>query len=111
METTRPVDVSEVHHTRRVSPPGNEDLKAEIAKLSARLINLERSRSRVRGNQHDRNYRFRSTSKHRSKSNRRTPESPDWLCYYHFKFRKRANKCAEPCAWKKQAAESTPAGN
>ncbi|KAJ2937749.1 hypothetical protein O0L34_g19144 [Tuta absoluta] len=30
---------------------------------------------------------------------RRTPESADWLCRYHSKFRDAARRCEAPCNW------------
>lgn len=83
---------------------GRDDLViAEINKLSNRLKNLEtRSRSPWK-----RDYRYRNTSRsrsnHRNSRNHRTPTpvNPNWLCYYHYKFRHKANKCVDPCSWNK----------
>lgn len=43
----------------------------------------------------------RSRSRHRSQSraSRLNPNSPDWLCRYHFRFRETARKCEAPCNW------------
>lgn len=82
-----------------------ESLIAEIAKLSCKVAALERSRPRFQRRWNS-NTRARSASRNRSRDSsakRRTPESPDWLCFYHHRFRSRAKKCEEPCAWKARA--------
>lgn len=97
METTTQPQIAELSNADQ--PKGNEKILAEIAKLSARIGNMERSRNRFRGHS---SHRFNQRSQSRSKSQpRRTPESDDWLCFYHFRFRERANKCVQPCTWKK----------
>lgn len=106
MVTTRAAHLAEVNQQPSTSKD-TELIIAEIAKLSTRVSDLKRSRTSFQ--QRRSPYRFsrsrfgrsRSASRHRSTSQHRTPESPDWLCYYHHRFRDRAEKCAEPCAWKK----------
>ncbi|KAL0831039.1 hypothetical protein ABMA28_001922 [Loxostege sticticalis] len=97
METTLQPQIAEVS-TRT----GDDKILAEIAKLSARISTLERSsRSQFRGQNSRNRSRQRSNSRSSSKP-RRTPKSDDWLCFYHFRFRDRANKCVQPCSWKKE---------
>lgn len=80
-----------------VSSDEISQLRNEINELKKIITNrdssVDRSRRRFRG-------RGRSDSRHRSKSNRRyIPDGP--MCYYHFKFRERANKCDKPnCPFK-----------
>lgn len=102
METTRPLNVSEVQATTS-GTSDNTFIIAEIAKLSLKIREMERARSRSRGRNFNRYSRYnpRSVSRGRNSTPRRTPDSTDWLCYYHHKFRNRAEKCVEPCAWKK----------
>lgn len=96
METTNPSQVSEVQSVP--SSNSNSDhsfILAEIAKLSLKIREMEKSRNFNR-------YKSRSRSASRSRNmTRRTPSHPDWLCVYHYKYRHRARKCIEPCAWKK----------
>lgn len=99
METTMQSHIAEL--TTPDSSCGNEKVLAEIAKLSARIGNMERSRSQFRNRSNSRS-RHNSRSQSKNRQPRRTPESPDWLCFYHFRFKKRANKCVQPCAWKKE---------
>ncbi|XP_047543327.1 uncharacterized protein LOC125075662 [Vanessa atalanta] len=74
---------------------------AEIAKLNLRINYLETQKPIFRNRIHNfRRARSRSTSRRRNMS-RRTPDSADWLCLYHYRYRNRATKCMEPCAWKK----------
>ncbi|XP_050684541.1 uncharacterized protein LOC126979341 [Leptidea sinapis] len=106
-EATRSSQVSEVIQKKT----SHEDvevatLTAELAKINARLSNIERSRSR-----HRRPWSslrsFRDSS--RSLSKRRRPGAPDWLCSYHFRYRQRAHKCIPPCAWKGSPSPSAAA--
>lgn len=95
-EVTKTNSISEVESRPSVSKEKHDDssvILAEIAKLSMRMSRMERSQ----------NFRGRSRSTSRASSTgrqRRTPESPDWLCFYHFRFRERANKCVQPCSWR-----------
>lgn len=83
---------------------------AEIAKLSVRLANVERSGGRQanRGRQGQRygrsTSRARNTSRNRSKS--RAKDNPNWLCFYHFRYAEKANKCFQPCAWGSSVPEN-----
>ncbi|XP_035454518.2 uncharacterized protein LOC118279093 [Spodoptera frugiperda] len=100
IETSKPLQVSEV---QTASNTNNDQsyIIAELAKLSMKIRDMERGRNRVRNFNRPFNRRqSRSMSRGRNLS-RRTPDSPDWLCHYHFKFHNRARKCVEPCAWKK----------
>lgn len=103
-ETTRATHVvNEVAQQQQPSTSKDTELiMAEIAKLSFKVAELERSRPRFKRHWNS-NYRSRSASRNRRRNpsnQRRTPESPDWLCFYHNRFRARANKCEGPCAWK-----------
>nr|XP_049699165.1 uncharacterized protein LOC126055180 [Helicoverpa armigera] len=105
-EATRSNHVSEVAQMPTSSSRGQSEntcnvasIAAELAKINARLSNLEHSRSRSRSRQNVN--RFRQTS--RSSSRRRNPNSSNWLCDYHFRYRHRAHRCIPPCAWKSQS--------
>lgn len=106
LENVRPMQISEVAHNTNAD---NTALITEIAKISTRVASLETSIRRRRP--HNRNidgnrFRSRNRSGIRSSSrNRRTPNSPDWLCYYHFRYRTRANKCVEPCNWRRTSEQ------
>lgn len=93
LETTRPAHISEV---TQVTSTSTNKILAEIYKINIRLNNMERGRSGQRNEERNNTY-----SRTRSNSQRRTPKSPDWLCFYHFRFKSRAHKCIKPCAWKK----------
>lgn len=103
METTKSMQVAEVTQQQPTTPTDSERIMAEISKLSYEVADMRRSRSRYQ--QWRRGNRSRSTSRNRIRNSsqrhpRRTPESPDWLCFYHHRFRERAKKCSEPCTWK-----------
>nr|XP_053605860.1 uncharacterized protein LOC128672623 [Plodia interpunctella] len=93
-ETTRPGNVAMVS---QVSSDQCDKIMAEIAKINVRLNQMD---TRSRSNQRNRNNNKRSSSRTRSISRQRTPNSPDWLCFYHHRFKTRAKKCEKPCAWK-----------
>ncbi|KAJ2937321.1 hypothetical protein O0L34_g19491 [Tuta absoluta] len=107
-ENTRPMQVSEVTTTPKPSSSSLSSsvdtalILAEIAKLTVRVNEMERSRPRYRNDY--RNFRRRSSSRHRTRSNsrpRRTPANADWLCRNHFRYGERATNCNDkPCAWK-----------
>lgn len=107
MNTHQTVQVSEVARSQQQPQPSTSfevaTLMAEIAKINIKINEIEgRSRFRSRSNSRNRN-RF---SRNRSQSRpRRTPESPNWLCPYHFRFRERAYRCVAPCNWKDRTQE------
>nr|XP_042894939.1 uncharacterized protein LOC122268758 [Parasteatoda tepidariorum] len=65
-----------------------ESLQAQVCELNKKLDKV----LRFRGRSSDKNmnkHRNRSTSKNR-------------LCWYHFRFRERVNKCIQPCSFKQE---------
>lgn len=107
LESTRTAHVNEIaQQQQQPSSSVSKDTEliiAEIAKLSVRVADIERSRGNYQNNRW--NNRSRSASRNRSQSpaerrTRRTPESPDWVCFYHYRFRENAKNCKEPCSWK-----------
>lgn len=101
METTRPLQAAEVNCQAEKSDD-TSFLMSQIAKLSVKVMKLERSRPRYRSARC--NWRRRTTSSGRSVSEQRRPRSElsKWLCFYHHRFGVKAKKCVEPCAWNKQ---------
>lgn len=101
LESTAPVDIAAV--------AGTTSLAAEVAKLSMQIAEIQklthqsahRSRSRSKSRSRDRRA-FR-----KSKSTERASKNPEWLCFYHYRFKERATKCIEPCNWK----GAKPSGN
>lgn len=99
METLNTPQVSEVEAKTSCPKSVDNAILAEIAKLSSRLGRMEQSR---RSTSRQRRYGQRSRASSRARSQTRcTPGSPDWLCFYHFRFKERAHKCVQPCSWKK----------
>lgn len=101
-ETTRAHAVSEISQTQQPAASSDTDkILTEIAKINLKIADIEKSRTRRRYRWN--NSRSRSASRSRDPSTgRRTPNSPGWLCFYHHRFRAKALKCVEPCAWKQQ---------
>lgn len=114
MENSKPLFVSEVSNNQTPSSAGSardstasnsdaEKILKEIAKLNVRISKFEHGRSRSKSAGRYRGGRGRSVSRNRnSRRPRRTEDSPDWLCFYHYKYADKATKCVEPCNWKKQ---------
>lgn len=105
MDTHQPVQISEVARSQPQPSTSFEvaTIMAEIAKINLKISEIEGRRSRFRSGSRN---RFRNYSRDRSQSRpRRTPESPDWLCPYHFRFRERAYRCVTPCSWKNKTQE------
>nr|XP_034839638.1 uncharacterized protein LOC117995755 [Maniola hyperantus] len=100
MESMKSQPVAEV--SAREETPGTSSMAAQLAKITARLDQMDRCRHSWRGRRGRGGFRGRSRSRggEYSKS-RRTPDSPDWLCVHHYKYRQRANRCEQPCSWKK----------
>lgn len=78
------------------------DLTLEISKLKQE-VNTIRSRGRSPFRRSGK-YRERQMSSSRSRGRntsapRRTPQSSDWLCNHHYRFRERARTCTLPCSW------------
>lgn len=71
------------------------NLEAKVEKLTQQLVEFGTNReSRIINRNKSQRRRDRSNSQSRKDTN-----SPDWLCYYHFRFREKASKCVSPCAW------------
>lgn len=96
METTRPIDISAVAQT---SSSGSIDLVGQIAKLTAQVARMQRSRQSSRNSTRGHASRSQSRS-HETSPYRRRRDNADWLCFYHYRFAQRAKKCIEPCNWK-----------
>lgn len=80
------------------------DLTIEVKKLKEEVSSIRTSsRSQHRNYQVHKDQRRQSRSRDRGTSApRRTPESADWLCHYHYCFRERARTCTAPCSWSHQ---------
>lgn len=102
LENSKPLFVSEVSNNIPSNSETNTDkILKEIAKLHLRINQVSDRNRRARSSSRNSSNRRRSVSRNSNKP-RRTEASPDWLCFYHFRFKERASKCVEPCNWKKQ---------
>lgn len=77
---------------------GMNQLMLEVASLRNEVQRNGQRRSGFRG-------RSRSRGMNRSRSNtpNRTPSSPDWLCFFHYRYGDRARRCEEPCNWQRKS--------
>lgn len=83
------------------SSEAEKTVLAEIAKLNARFDDMENRYRRNRA--HSRNRYQTANVRNRSNSRaRRSEEDPDWVCFYHFRYADKAQKCVKPCARKKE---------
>ncbi|CAH4034174.1 unnamed protein product [Pieris brassicae] len=78
------------------------EIMSQMRKLNLEVASLrkevqEHRRSVFRGHGRGRGFsRHRSTGRSRS----RKPGDENWLCNWHYKYRKWARKCEQPCVWK-----------
>lgn len=109
-ENLRTGEVAEVGSSSDKLPMG--DLLTQMHKMNLEIAALreemngqhDRRRSTFRGRNNRGN---RSGSRQRSQSRpARTPEDPNWLCRFHFRYKNRAWSCEKPCAWKASAGSS-----
>lgn len=111
MDTHQPAQISEVARSQPPQPSTSFEIAtimAEIAKINLKLQEMGAQRDQFRNRSRSRS-RFRNFPRDRSQSRpRRTPESPDWLCHYHWKFRGRAHRCVAPCSWKSRSPSQAP---
>lgn len=76
---------------------------SEIAKVTARLARLETASRRD-----NKRYRSRTPSRNRNSDNWNTQKKPDWQCFYHFRYGKKATKCVKPCSWERRQKGEVP---
>lgn len=104
METSKPIEVSEVQsNASNPSCSGSRadaDLQKQIAQLTKKIEMLQSNRRGRNRNRSQSRFRGRSRSRGKSQGPKRTPDSPNWLCRHHYRYKKRATKCEQPCAWK-----------
>lgn len=106
MEIVKP-DVSIAAVTTTISASNNDLIIAEIAKLRDSIEEIQRGRPTWR-QQHGARQRSQSRNRRYNVSEqRRNSQIPDWACYYHFRFGDKANKCVQPCNWKKEKSSSS----
>lgn len=111
LETTRPIDVTEIAQQMKpqsLEPSLSAQLLKEIASLKLQVTKMQRFRPprNNRSRNTTRESRSHSRDATRDSSRRRTPDSPDWQCYYHYKYGHKANKCVEPCNFTKKYSEN-----
>ncbi|XP_037303151.1 uncharacterized protein LOC119193615 [Manduca sexta] len=103
VETTRFAEIQEVSCSRNSLPATQPSLVEQIAQLTQRLSQLETSNSRNRSFSRNGYKKFRRPA---SRSHDRTGHvnrrNPNWLCFFHFRYKGKASKCIQPCAWQKQ---------
>ena len=92
------------HHARAATP--EPDVRQLIAELSTQITKLTKDMAALGNQHHGRQDRSQSRGRHtyrRSRSasaEKRAKNNPNWLCFYHYKFKADAKKCIEPCNWK-----------
>lgn len=103
METQgSPCSISEVKVTPSTPASSSMDFTAiinEIRRINKRLDSMQSNAGQT-------NRRGRSQSRRRSNNsshkNNHATGNPNWQCFYHFRFKEKANKCVSPCNWKKE---------
>ncbi|KAL0820711.1 hypothetical protein ABMA28_006540 [Loxostege sticticalis] len=103
METYQPARINEVSRSREpVTAYDVAAIMAEISKINLKMAEMNQDRERYRGRSRSRS-RNRNFSRSATRSSR-TPDSPNWLCSYHYRFRARARKYVPPCNWRNPTA-------
>lgn len=84
------------------------ELSRELREMRMELNEIrERGRDRTPPKGVNRWQQGRFTRRPRSRStHRRTPQSADWLCRHHFRFRENAIACELPCNWNRRQREA-----
>lgn len=102
MEASRPADVVELaSHTTSPTPITSNDLIAAFEKLSLEVAELRQSRQQFRDRGRPRRF---NRSRSRTRDGSRSRRHPDWLCFYHYRYGVKAQRCIEPCNWKRTKA-------
>ncbi|XP_022837589.1 uncharacterized protein LOC111364784 [Spodoptera litura] len=93
--------------TSTAGPSENDSVANHLKELAMEMKELRGEineiRNRNRGSARDTDGGGRWQQRPRSKSRtRRTPDSPDWLCRHHYRYRSNARTCEAPCSWAKK---------
>ncbi|CAH2036803.1 unnamed protein product, partial [Iphiclides podalirius] len=108
IEATRPAELSAVATSSSIPKDTaiSSDLAAALHKLSVEVSELRRARQPYRGPRRRNSRRSRSRTRDASRHRR----DPEWLCFYHYKYRSKAtNSCGDfvRCHW----VDGVPAQN
>lgn len=81
----------------------NNELCTHMNKLFLEVAALREEVQRRPQNSYRGRSKYRGRSGSRTNSATRTPSSPDWLCYFHYRFGTRARKCEDPCNFNRKS--------
>lgn len=102
-EVTNPVEVCAVSATNFPRPETSRSFQSSIASLEAKMEQLaQQVAALTTSGCHRGRDRQRSPYQNRGRSRSRSKNNPDWLCFYHYKYKEKARKCEKPCAWDKR---------
>ncbi|XP_045494072.1 uncharacterized protein LOC123693148 [Colias croceus] len=109
IETTRFAEIQEVSSARDKISTIQPTLVEQITQLTQRLNQLESAGSRGRSFSVRRygNRAHRSASRSRDRAGPSKQKNPNWLCFFHYRYKNNASKCIQPCAWQKQQESQT----
>lgn len=100
MENMRTGEVAAV--TSAVHTP---DISDQLRQVTTELQTLRLEINEIRRRDTSRGRAWnRPRTRSQSRGVPRTPESPNWLCRFHYRWRGRARMCEQPCNWKKTAS-------
>lgn len=95
MEATRPLEVTEIATAKHRSK--DTELATKMDKLMVEMAEMRRSRNTQRSATP-----ARQKSRAREENSGKNGRKPGWLCFYHFRYGKKAAKCVKPCNWMDQ---------
>lgn len=101
MENIRSGDIAEISTLANAGSSSSQvpvnEILTEMQKLNLEVASL---REEVNQQRRSATRRGRGQGGYRPRSRSRTPNDPDWLCKWHFRYRRNARNCEKPCAWK-----------
>ncbi|KAJ8715699.1 hypothetical protein PYW07_010181 [Mythimna separata] len=106
IENSRSGEISAISGQSTIAQASSEPIMDLVQQVNTLKLEVAALRNEV---QNRGRYGTRSQQGYRSRSGsrpRRTAGDPDWLCRFHYRWKKNARRCEEPCAWRKENKEN-----
>ncbi|XP_022818629.1 uncharacterized protein LOC111351091 [Spodoptera litura] len=107
LENSKSFEIAAVTDGTAITSQGAlTELANQMSKLMLEVASL---RNEVQSFKRRGSSRSRSLYSNRNRSSSRkskAPGDPNWLCRFHYRFRKNAKRCEQPCAWREKEAEN-----
>lgn len=104
VENSKSYEIAAVNDSPAAVSQGTlTELATQMNKLMLEVASL-RNEVQRRGRRRSRS--FQSNRSRSSSRKRKNPGDPNWLCRFHYRFRKNAKRCEQPCAWRERESEN-----